>query len=201
MKKNKKKQRLPPMSAEGPTFVFEGEARPFVLPDIREAIGLDSDEKAFLYDIASHIDFEESGSEDRILQRVGFGRDVFERVRTSLARLGLITITHRSGFTNLYRLEVDALKRFPKAWMARPSSNTPPKVLGPQGVAQMGRTPAGHPPRKLNIAEGYARSWPGNGLSEDDRARLDEWATSSWRVQTRWLENDEVADDGDEKMG
>lgn len=101
-----------------PHFIDAGWSGPFVLPDIREAIGLDSDEKAFLYNLASHNNFTENGTVERILQRTGLGPDVFKRVRKSLRELGLITVTENPGTTWKYRLNVPALKAFPKAYFS-----------------------------------------------------------------------------------
>lgn len=172
---------------------------PFVLPDIREAIGLDSDEKVFLYDLASHANFTEESAEDRILQRNGFGRHIFERVRKSLSEKGLIEITHRNGYTNLYRLRVQELKRFPKA---SSRSRHPDAGASTAHDDDSIRTPADPRPRKLNRADLYTKRWPPiDGLSEAELRDLDAKRRSSWRAQTEWYKSEDDQDGGEDDDG
>ena len=177
-----------------PTFEPSKWTGPFVLPDIRNAIGLDSDEKVFLYTLASHVNFTEESAEDRILQRNGFGRHVFERVRKSLSALGLIEITYRKGFTNLYTLKVDALKRFPKAKSRSQKNNDTMGVPFGEGGGKSGGTPAGHRPKKLNRAALYTKTWPPSGLSAKQLQELNSRQTLTWRMQSDWAESDDAND-------
>jgi len=189
-----------------PHFTEGNWTGPFVLPDIREAVALDSDEKVFLYDLASHTNFTETGTVERVLQRTGFGRHVFGRVRKSLSALGLITVTVRHGDTWEYSLNVTALKAFPKA--------RPNRKLSPRDIAAIRRVKirqaAAKPtppeertlldarPGKKNIDDIVTLKWPpvrvetevsgdgppGRGSVAADQKRL------GIRAQDAWEEND-----------
>lgn len=149
-----------------PHFVKGKWAGPFVLPDIRESVGLDSAEKALLYDLASHHDFTETGTIKRILQRTGMGPNVFRRVRVALEELNLIRVELKSGSTYSITLNVSALVAYPKAYT---ESNLDPatrreqvaaRVAARRGTPITQRTPSIQQSRKKNnAADKYAREY------------------------------------------
>lgn len=148
---------------------------PFVLPDIRELVGLDSDEKVLLYDLASHANFTENGTIQRLLRRTGLGPYVFKRVRQSLSELGLIEIIERAGKTWEYKLNINALQAFPKAYIESELSDAARRDLVADQVSMrrsgapnssnvkrtrpVRQTPSGRRSGKKNTADKYARKW------------------------------------------
>lgn len=146
-----------------PEFKPVGWTGPFVLPDIREMVGLDSDEKVFLYDLASHNDFTESAALPRLLQRTGLGPNVFKRVRTSLEHRGLITVDRRPGKTWLYTLNLTGIRAFPKAYQnsKKKATTKSPSTQTPSGrqTPSSEQTPTGVRREKKNKADDYATRW------------------------------------------
>lgn len=91
------------------------QTREFILPYIRNATGLDSEQKVFLYNLASHHNFEEFSSRDLLMQRTGLTDRKLRRTSLSLIELGLIRVRTRAGRTTVYELDVLALKAFSSA--------------------------------------------------------------------------------------
>lgn len=75
-----------------------------VLAAIRRAVNLTSDQKVFLYDIASHDRFEEFGIRPLVRQRMGLTEWKFRIARESLVDAQLVDAVTRPGRSTLYRL-------------------------------------------------------------------------------------------------
>ncbi|MFF0911854.1 hypothetical protein ACFWZW_14270 [Microbacterium enclense] len=110
------------------------QTKEFILPYIRNATGLDSEQKVFLYNLASHYNFEEFSSRDLLMQRTGLTDRKLRRARQALIELGLIRVKTRAGRTTVYELDVPALKAFPSA----------PKAVS---TLTKGQRPIGHASR------------------------------------------------------
>ncbi|WP_157556933.1 hypothetical protein [Microbacterium laevaniformans] len=109
---------------------------------IREAIGLSAEEKAFLWNIASHQTFEEFSARQTLCDRTGLTDWKLRRVIKSLDAAGLIKVERRRGTTTKYRIRyaaLDALKdpANPLAVAAKASRRKPTTANNttPRGIA------------------------------------------------------------------
>jgi len=72
---------------------------------VREAVGLDIDEKVMLFVIASHATWEARTSREHFEAQLGFRGNRLYAVRKKLLEKKLITVTERAiGTTTLYRI-------------------------------------------------------------------------------------------------
>ena len=77
---------------------------------VRDAVGLTSDQKAFLWNITSHTSHVEFGTRHTIQQRTGLTDHRFRQVVASLKSFGLIDVQEQPGGTTRYTMRLAALK-------------------------------------------------------------------------------------------
>lgn len=127
------------------------QTKEFILPYIRNATGLDSEQKVFLYNLASHHNFEEFSSRDLLMQRTGLTDRKLRRTRQSLIELGLIRVTTRAGRTTVYKLDVAAMKAFSSARKAMSTLTKGQRPIGHASRVHSDRgTPVGSDHTKRN---------------------------------------------------
>lgn len=151
------------------------QSRDFVLPDIRNAAGLDSEQKAFLYNLASHQGFEEFSARDLLMERTGLTDRKLRRTRQSLIELGLVKAVPRPGRTTLYKLQTAALKAYSKKAKAVSTVNTPARRAGQTtNVQGVQGTPEHSDHRKENsevVTENISMTSRPGGISSGETKR------------------------------
>ncbi|MDF2916582.1 MAG: hypothetical protein K0S70_799 [Microbacterium sp.] len=90
---------------------------------IRDAVGLSSDQKAFLWNITSHDGHREFGTRDLVLQRTGLTDWGFRKTLTFLTDHRLIRAERRQGETTVYTINLAALKALSNANNAAAAAN------------------------------------------------------------------------------
>ena len=174
---------------------------PYIPELIREAQGLNGDEKVFLYDLHSHESHEEFASRPTVRARTGLSERKLRRVVTLLNRLRLVTSQERPGGTTKHLLEVAELRSFslksrrdPGAMIAllnkyrteaastagtstlsvqsRPLRSVPLAQSGRTGLDQSGRTKKNLTKEELEIINKNPKIETGEGSATPDHLRI-----------------------------
>lgn len=82
-----------------------------VLIQIRGLTTLDSEEKVFLYNLATHKNYEEYSVRATVRQRLGLTDYKYRRARLSVIALNLVTAERISGSVTHYKLNLDRLSK------------------------------------------------------------------------------------------
>jgi len=90
----------------------QAQTKTYIPELIREARGLNGDEKVFLYDLHSHETHEEFAARPTLRARTGLSERKLRRVVTVLNRLLLVTSQERPGGTTKHVLQVAELRSF-----------------------------------------------------------------------------------------
>lgn len=86
---------------------------------VREAVGLDAYEKAFLFMLASHKNLKSTRSREAVERSVGFKGKRIYQVRKTLVAKGLIRVfAGNVGRHTVYELDLNALQR----WVDHPDA-------------------------------------------------------------------------------
>lgn len=175
---------------------------PYIPELIREARGLNGDEKVFLYGLRSHQAHEEFGTRSKLMARTGLSERKLRRVVPVLNRLGLVTSQERPGETTKHILHVAELSSFSQKSRREPDASialvkryrmkvastvatsavsVPSRPLRSRGAVQGGS--AGHAqgePRKKNLRKEEPETIKNLKTETGDRA-LDASTTSAHR--------------------
>lgn len=139
-----------------------------ILVSIRNTIGLTSDEKVFLYNIASHQKFVEFGARALVKQRTGLTEWKFRKARKRLIQLGLIKAVRRPGSSTRYELQPAAVRRYVKSESLTLVTNNAPSRT--QQVSPAGSRQGGHGGQlhQKNKPEGTTEDIQKNKKMHDD---------------------------------
>ncbi|WP_270352823.1 hypothetical protein [Microbacterium testaceum] len=121
---------------------------------IRDAVGLEAEQKAFLWCITSHTNLVERGARDLVMQRTGLSDHKFRRVVRFLEEHRLIRVERADGKVTQYTLRYGELTALKKAnnpvavanmrtrRQAPTSAHTTPPSRSPQSTRGAGQHPS-----------------------------------------------------------
>jgi hypothetical protein len=108
---------------------------------VRDAVGLSSDQKAFLWNITSHHKHKEFGTRELIMQRTGLTDFRLRKALKVLKENGVVRVEERPGSTTVYTIHHSTLKSLTTTGNPVAVANAATRRSGPKRTVSVATAP------------------------------------------------------------